>query len=767
MDKRLKNLLIFFSLFLILNLIFFYFYHKALGLQLPFSAAIILILFAIDYFLILHIIKFNILRKILIFTFWIIFTSYCLINFGYYKVFQSFWHFSAAQIGELNAPRIKLLTDYFNLAPLYIYYLIGVFLLLAVFISFLYIKKIKKLNFSLESALKNDFINKKIRSKFSVWILLGAFVFTNLIIIIFLNFSKKKIGENFSRAKYYSNLTVYGYLFDEIKNYTMGGIRNIYSKEKMVSNFKSDIENVKKGLEDLALLNSASAEEKIELAGFDKPNIIIYQMESVGAWALKQKPSPMPFLKNLIENNISANHFFSNSCTTINAEFSAVCSFYPESSGPISDLFSYNDYYCLPQILKDRYGYESSFFHANSGNFWNRDVLNERWGYENNYFAPVYKIRDYDGVILSDVVERMTKSEKPSFNYIAGFTSHSPHDQEFVDFSYYANNVKINSYQYELNDNSLTAKIDEETIKIYFGFLTAVDDAIKLLFDKLEQENLLDNTIVVIFGDHRYYPFNSSDKIKDFYNYNEIPFVMHIPGKYKGMAKEIASQIDIAPTLLHIIEGDNFEMPEKFIGESIFSKKHPNSAISKCLGEVFYIDKNIILKEDLLAGISYPVAYFNEFANLKLANYENSFLEVIKKSDKILLENKLYCGAENSNGGLKVDFNQDTDSDKDGLSDLREKALGTDWKDADSDNDGFLDGVEVINGFNPLGEGELKARQLPKGKDSDNDGLSDNEELKYGTDPLNPDSDNDGHFDGSEVIRGYNPLGEGDLKIGE
>lgn len=42
------------------------------------------------------------------------------------------------------------------------------------------------------------------------------------------------------------------------------------------------------------------------------------------------------------------------------------------------------------------------------------------------------------------------------------------------------------------------------------------------------------------------------------------------------------------------------------------------------------------------------------------------------------------------------------DRDRDGLSDVEEKALGTDWQNEDTDGDGYTDGVEVFNGFNPL-----------------------------------------------------------------
>ena len=43
-------------------------------------------------------------------------------------------------------------------------------------------------------------------------------------------------------------------------------------------------------------------------------------------------------------------------------------------------------------------------------------------------------------------------------------------------------------------------------------------------------------------------------------------------------------------------------------------------------------------------------------------------------------------------------------------------------------------------------------------KDSDGDGLSDQEEKIYHTDPFNPDTDGDGYLDGEEVLHGHDPL---------
>lgn len=70
----------------------------------------------------------------------------------------------------------------------------------------------------------------------------------------------------------------------------------------------------------------------------------------------------------------------------------------------------------------------------------------------------------------------------------------------------------------------------------------------------------------------------------------------------------------------------------------------------------------------------------------------------------------------------------------------------------DSDSDGLTDEEEASLGTNL------------NSVDSDNDGLFDREEVKvYGTDPLKADTDGDSYSDGVEVKGGFNPLGWGRL----
>ncbi len=95
--------------------------------------------------------------------------------------------------------------------------------------------------------------------------------------------------------------------------------------------------------------------------------------------------------------------------------------------------------------------------------------------------------------------------------------------------------------------------------------------------------------------------------------------------------------------------------------------------------------------------------------------------------------------------GIRFYFgsSDEDDDDNDGLTNAQERRLGTDPHNPDTDNDGLKDGEEV-----------RRYRTNPLKADTDGDGLLDGEEVHtYHTDPTKFDTDGDGLSDGDEVLK--------------
>lgn len=93
------------------------------------------------------------------------------------------------------------------------------------------------------------------------------------------------------------------------------------------------------------------------------------------------------------------------------------------------------------------------------------------------------------------------------------------------------------------------------------------------------------------------------------------------------------------------------------------------------------------------------------------------------------------------------------DTDGDGLTDKEEAYYYTDKNNPDTDGDGFLDGTEIANDYSAHAADGVRMHQ----HDVDGDGLNDWLERWFGSDIGQPDSDNDGFTDYEEVMQGFSP----------
>lgn len=115
-------------------------------------------------------------------------------------------------------------------------------------------------------------------------------------------------------------------------------------------------------------------------------------------------------------------------------------------------------------------------------------------------------------------------------------------------------------------------------------------------------------------------------------------------------------------------------------------------------------------------------------------------------------------------GMVMASCDDDTDTDGDGIADVREGMNDADgdgtpnYLDDDSDGDGISDAIES-GGRGPCTPQNSDSDPLPDAldTDSDNDGIPDRDEVAAGTDPTNIDTDGDGVSDLAEGAAGTSP----------
>ncbi len=126
------------------------------------------------------------------------------------------------------------------------------------------------------------------------------------------------------------------------------------------------------------------------------------------------------------------------------------------------------------------------------------------------------------------------------------------------------------------NDSVVFSETDKNIIvALYDGLLRQVDDCIGRLIAKLEDWNILNNTLIIITADHGEELFehgflghaSTSGNAKLYDEIIHIPLIIWYPGKLKHRkVDELVQQIDIMPTILNIL---NFPIPENLQGNSL------------------------------------------------------------------------------------------------------------------------------------------------------------------------------------------------------
>lgn len=294
----------------------------------------------------------------------------------------------------------------------------------------------------------------------------------------------------------------------------------------------------------------------------NKKNLIYIQLESMDGQLLdlKYEGEPvMPFLSSLKNNSI----YFANALDqtgpgrTADGELLATASLIPLANKPIYTTLDISNVPSLTKILNSQ-GYDTFSMHGFDGTFWNRKKNHERLGYKKTFFiddldkSSILGWGVSDKSLIEQASEKIIKADKPFFAHLILLTNHFPYN--------HVRGSEHKSFQNIVVDHYLSARY--------------VDQSINNLFTTLEKNELLQNTVIVIYSDHDSGIVNKIKNYSDtdilFKNKNDkVIFLIYNNGKSKLISTPIG-QVDIAPTALYEL---GIASPKEFIGSPYNSKE--------------------------------------------------------------------------------------------------------------------------------------------------------------------------------------------------
>ena len=523
----------------------------------------------------------------------ILFSALCMINSVYYTFYTSFASVSMlsltqyiASVGDAVVENVLQLKD--------IVYIFSPIILIVIHI------KLKKSKYYKKVEVKSERKRKTIRT------LIGGAVITVLFLIMLTPLDISRFAKQWNREYVVMKFGIYVYQFNDIITSVQPKINSLFGYDKANKEVTEYYKNKEK-----------SADNKYTGIFKDK-NVLVIHAESIQRNLFDMSFNGQDVVPNL-KRIASEGMYFSNYYpqvsvgTSSDSELTFTTSLMPTQSGTAFVSYFDRTYNSIPNLMNDM-GYFTFSMHANNADFWNRRAMYEHLGYQKFYSKSDYKVTTENtiGLGLSDkefFKQSMPKLTKINEKYDKWYglmimlSNHTP----FSDVEHYGN--------YEVNMKETVTKEDGTTEEVVHPYLEGrklgnyiksahyADEALGELFQELDENGLLDNTVVVIYGDHdarlprkeydymyNYNKETDSKLDKDDPNYKEydsyqyelgrkVPFIIwtkDMAGTDLNMeVKDVMGMYDAMPTL-----GNMLGFYNKYqLGHDIFDIKSDNIVV--------------------------------------------------------------------------------------------------------------------------------------------------------------------------------------------
>ncbi len=373
------------------------------------------------------------------------------------------------------------------------------------------------------------------------------------------------LSRTFDRNYLVKYLGAYNFtIYDVIQNIKSSSQRALANSSDV-----TDVENYRK-----ANYASPNPEYFAKAKGM---NVIYVSLESFQNFMIGYKLNGQevtPFLNSLTRdpNTFYFDNFYhqTGQGKTSDAEFLMENSLYPLSQGAVFVNKAQNTYQAAPAILKGN-GYTSAVFHGNYKTFWNRNVMYKALGYDQFFDAEYYDMssantKNYgmkDKPFWEESMPLLKSLKQPFYTKFITLSNHFPFEMDPGDTSFPAGDF------------------GDTVVNQYFQSANYMDQALEQFFNYLKESGLYDNTVIVLYGDHYGISENHNEAMKKVLGVpeitptinaelQEVPLFIRVPGVKGGVQHQYGGEVDVRPTLLHLLGIDTKDYIE--FGSDLLSK---------------------------------------------------------------------------------------------------------------------------------------------------------------------------------------------------
>lgn len=356
------------------------------------------------------------------------------------------------------------------------------------------------------------------------------------------------LSRGFDRSYIVKYLGMYNYtIYDSVKTFEASSER--------ASADSSDIAEI------INFTNSFSAQPNEKYFGKAKDmNVIYLHLESMQSFLIDYElegEQVTPFLNSLVknENTMYFDNFYHQTAQgkTSDAEFMLENSLFGLPQGSAFITKGQNTFEAAPSLLKD-YGYTSAVFHGNNGSFWNRNIIYNQFGYDEFFDEGSYDTSDSKNMAEYGLMD------KPFFEQSESLleTLPQPFYTKFITVAHH--------FPYKIDQDLATigkATTGDASVDNYFQTARYADEAIEQFFAYLKESGLYENTMIVMYGDHYGISDNHNKAMEQIIgeevtpvvnaDLQRVPLFIHVPGMEGGVNHTYGGQIDLLPTVLHLL----------------------------------------------------------------------------------------------------------------------------------------------------------------------------------------------------------------------